>query len=69
MRARPHVLRCTAHRNRQLAIKLQQPHVRAALAEFRVDEQAAAAKYKGNAEINEVLDLLEASLGSGVIDV
>lgn len=48
--------------NRQLAAALQQPRIRAALAEFRADPQAAALKYESDDEINQALDLLEKSL-------
>lgn len=48
--------------DRWLAAALQQPHVRNALAEFRTDPVAAAAKYENDKEVTDVLDLLERSL-------
>eukprot|EP00200_Dunaliella_tertiolecta_P004866 CAMPEP_0202342508 /NCGR_PEP_ID=MMETSP1126-20121109/3044_1 /ASSEMBLY_ACC=CAM_ASM_000457 /TAXON_ID=3047 /ORGANISM="Dunaliella tertiolecta, Strain CCMP1320" /LENGTH=113 /DNA_ID=CAMNT_0048933477 /DNA_START=249 /DNA_END=590 /DNA_ORIENTATION=+ len=62
MGASPDDLAQTIYSNRQLAASLQQPHIRAALAEFRADPVAASAKYEGNKEVTDVLDLLEKSL-------
>jgi len=50
------------HSNRELAAALQQPHVRAALTEFRINPVAASAKYESNEEITRILDLLSQSL-------
>jgi hypothetical protein len=55
-----------AYSNRQLAAALQQPRVRAALAEFRANPKAASLKYEGDQEINQALDLLEKSLSIDV---
>lgn len=52
--------------NRQLAAALQQPRVRAALAEFRDNPEAASTKYEGDQEITQALDLLEKSLSIDV---
>ncbi|KAF5842408.1 hypothetical protein DUNSADRAFT_7392 [Dunaliella salina] len=62
MGASPDDLARTIYSDRKLAASLQQPHIRAALAEFRTNPVAASAKYEGNKEVTEVLDLLEKSL-------
>lgn len=53
--------------NRELAVLLQKPRVRQALAEIRVNPMLAMQKYEQDPEITHVLDLLQQSLG--VVDV
>lgn len=53
----------------KLAAKLAQPKIRLALSEIRSNPAAGMAKWESDPEVCEVLDLLEARMGGGVIDV
>jgi hypothetical protein len=55
--------------NPELAALLQQPRVLEALAEMRANPLRAMMKYEADAEVVRALELLEATLGPGSVDV
>lgn len=65
--ASPSELASRIFKDPKLVVALQKPKIRQALAEIRADPERGMRKYEGDREVQEVLDMLEASMG--VIDV